>query len=110
VNRKFHLTQSRDFARVKNYGKVARHNSIILVYTQNDLDISRFAVVASKKIGTAVVRNRVRRRIKACLQEQWKHINPGWDLIFYSRTAIITADYQEIEGAIKHLLLKAGVL
>lgn len=110
MNRKFHLTQSRDFSRVKNTGLSIHHDLIILVYTQNDLDISRVAVIASKKIGNAVVRNRVKRRIKACLQEFWIDIKPGWDLIFYSRVPIIDANYQDLRKAIKHLLEKAGVL
>ena len=110
MNRKFHLTQANDFVRVKQNGSVIHHNLVVLAYTQNNLDISRTAVVASKKVGNAVTRNRVRRRIKACLKNNWRNVKPGWDLVFYSRSVIVYADYQEIDDAIKHLLLSAGVL
>ncbi len=73
------------------------------------MNISRTAVVASKKIGNAVTRNRVKRRIKACIQDCINCIEPGWDLIFYSRTPIINADYLDIKNAVMHLLKKAGV-
>jgi ribonuclease P protein component len=110
VKRIFHLTRQKDFLRVKQDGKTIHHNLVVLAYTQNDTEVSRFAVVASKKIGNAVTRNRVRRRFKACLQEYWHSLKPGWDLIFYSRTPVVEADFQEIKIAIKHLLTQAGVL
>jgi len=83
---------------------------MVLVYAKNELDYSRAAVVASKKVGNAVTRNRVKRRINACLHENWKCIKPGWDFIFYSRSAIVNADYQAIQNAIMHLLQNAGAL
>lgn len=110
MKRIFHLTRQRDFSRVKKNGKSVHHKLVILVYNPNNENISRFAVVASKKIGNAVTRNRVRRRIKACIQENWTNIEPGWDFVFYSRNAIVEAEYHEIGNAIKHLLIEAGVL
>jgi len=110
VNRKFRLTQTRDFARVKSNHQSAYHPLAVLAYARNEMDHSRAAVVASKKVGGAVQRNRIRRQIKACLHDNWKAIKPGWDLIFYSRSAIINADYQEIQDAILHLLQQAGAL
>ena len=110
MKRIFHLTQKKDFLRVKQDGRTIHHNLVVLAYAQNGMGVSRFAVVASKKVGNAVTRNRIRRRIKACLQESWQSVKPGWDLIFYSRTPVNEANYQEINKAIKHLLEKAGVL
>ncbi len=110
MKRKSHLTQARDFQRVKNNNQTVYHRLLILVYAQNELDISRTAVVTSKKVGNAVTRNRVRRRIWAGLDEQWITVKPGWDLIFYSRSSIADADYLEILNAVKHLLSKAGVI
>jgi len=110
VKRKFHLTHSKDIHRVKSKNQTVYHRLLILVYAQNELDISRTAVVASKKVGNAVKRNRVRRRIWAAVDQQWNEIKPGWDLIFYSRSAIVDADYPEILNAVKHLLGQAGVI
>jgi ribonuclease P protein component len=110
VNRKFHLTSAKDFARVKQNGKVIHHELVVMAYGQNDMDISRATAVASKKIGNAVIRNRVKRRIRACLNDNWLDVKSGWDFIFYSRSKIVDADYQEIDNAIKHLLIKAGVI
>jgi ribonuclease P protein component len=110
VKREFHLTHSKDIQRVKSKNQTVYHRLLILVYAQNELDISRTAVVASKKVGNAVKRNRIRRRIWAAVDQQWNEIKPGWDLIFYSRNAIVDADYLEILNAVKHLLGQAGVI
>jgi ribonuclease P protein component len=110
VKRKFHLTHARDFLRVKSKNQAVYHPLMILVFAQNDLEFSRTAVIASKKVGNAVIRNRARRRIQAELRDYWNDIKPGWDLIFYSRNAIVDADYQDIKNAIMHLLQKAGAI
>ncbi len=110
MNRKFHLAHARDFARVKVNHQSAYQPLAVLVYARNELDYSRAAVVASKKVGGAVIRNRARRRVKACLQENWKNVQPGWDFIFYLRSAVTNADYQDIQNAMMHLLKEAGAL
>lgn len=110
MNRKFHLTRSRDFARVKSNHQTIHHSLVVMVYARNELDYSRAAIVASKKIGNAVIRNRARRRIRACLSGLWVNIKPGWDFIFYARQRVVDAQFSEIQNAILHLLEEAGAL
>ena len=104
------LTQSKDFERVKDVGKRIYHPLIVLVYTRNEGQPTRAAAVASKAIGNAVVRNKVKRRLKSCLDLIWHNISQHWDLVFYSRAAIVDANFTEICSAIEYLLLEAGVL
>jgi len=106
----FHLTRSKDFKRVNEIGSVVRHPLIVLVYAKNEESYSRAAVVASKKIGNAVKRNRVRRRMRACVDMIWPRIMPSWDLIFYSRPGITEAKFEEIQQAIDYLLTEADVI
>jgi len=110
VNRKFRLTESQDFTRIKSTAQTLRQRFFILLFARNGLDISRVAVVASKRIGNAVERNRIRRRVRAGLQSIWEQVEPGWDMVFYTRRAILSAKFVDLENAIKHLLEKAGVL
>lgn len=107
VNR---LTRSKDFKRVKDVGKSIYHSLLVLVYTRNEGQQTRVAVVASKTIGNAVVRNKIKRRLKSCLDQLWQNINQQWDLVFYSRAAIVDANITELYSAIEYLLLEAGVL
>ena len=104
------LTREKDFLRVKVIGKSYYHPLLVLVYARNDELHSRAAVVASKAIGNSVTRNRVKRRLKSCLDKLWQKVDKKWDLIFYSRPAIVDADFDQIYFAIEYLLLEAGIL
>ncbi len=110
MKRKFRLTRSRDFKRVKEVGSVVYHPLMLLVYAKNEEPHSRAAVVASKKIGNAVNRNKVKRRIRACLDLIWPRILPSWDFIFYSRVKIAEVKIEDMQQAIYHLLCQADVL
>lgn len=110
MKKKNRLTRSRDFKRVKEGGNSLYHPLFVLVYLKNEDLYSRAAVVASKAVGNAVIRNKVRRRSKSCLDHVWQNIDLGWDLVFYSRAAIVGAKMTEICFAIQHLLKQAGVL
>ncbi|MCJ7519372.1 MAG: ribonuclease P protein component [Anaerolineaceae bacterium] len=104
------LTRSKDFKRVKDFGKSIYHPLLVLVYSRNEGTQTHAAVVAGKTIGNAVIRNKVKRRLKFCLDQLWQNVDWQWDLIFYSRAAIVDANITEIYSAIEHLLLEAGVL
>lgn len=110
MKKKNRLTRSRDFKQLKESGKSFYHPLFVLVSLRNGKPHSRAAVVASKVVGNAVVRNKVRRRSKSCLDQVWQNIDLGWDFVFYLRTAIVGAKQTEICYAIQHLLEQAGVL
>lgn len=79
----------------------------------------RLGVVVSKKVGKAVVRNRVRRRIKesfrSLLQKPLKpqltrHGQAAFDIVVVTRPEAAEANYWQLKGALEHALRKAGVL
>lgn len=110
MKREFRLTRSQDFKRVKDSGNSIVHPLLILVYSRNTQGRSRFAVVASKIIGNAVVRNFTKRRLKSCIAGLCDRINGFWDFIFYARKSIVNASYKEMCEAVEHLLNQANAL
>lgn len=74
----------------------------------NQLGVTRLGFSVGKKIGKAVVRNRVRRLLKEVTRAL--RIKPGWDIIFIARKSAATADYHQLKKAIGGLLLRAGLL
>lgn len=92
------LRKRKDFFHIYKKGSRFRGRYFILVYLSNELHFSRMAVVASKKIGNAVVRNRVKRRMRA-LYRTHKHLLRGtYDLVFICKKEIQHASRKEILG------------
>jgi ribonuclease P protein component len=74
----------------------------------NNLEASRFGFVASRRVGNAVVRNRVRRRLKEIIRSI--SIKPGWDIIIIARVPAAEADFQNLSDTVVKLLAKAGLV
>lgn len=70
------LAHSLDFRRVFRRGKCFRDPALRVHYLQVDLECSRLGLVVSRKVGNAVVRNRVKRRLRTVFRQN-KHRIPG---------------------------------
>lgn len=76
----------------------------------NGLDLSRCGFSVSKRVGTAVVRNRIRRRLREVARELWSDVPPGWDVVFAAREPLREADFSDIRDAVGILLRRARLL
>jgi len=110
MKRNFRLTKQKDFDRVRSEGQTKKDQYIVLLYNRNELEYPRAAVVASKKVGNAVTRNHVKRLMRASLDDIWRELAPGWDLILYARYTGADASYREIFSSVNNLLLKANLI
>ena len=108
MNKEQRLRSSRDFAAVRRDGRSRADVLLVLVSRPNNLDVTRFGFIVSKKVGNAVVRNRVRRRLKEAAR--LSQIEFGWDLVFIARQGASSAEYQELSGSVNKLLARANVL
>ncbi len=110
MKRRFRLTRSTDFERVRRTGKSYAHPLVVLVASPNAEEKIRVGVVAGLKVGGAVQRNRARRRMRAVIHDLLPSLQPGWDLIFIARQPISEARFEDIQAAIARLLRRAGIL
>jgi len=109
LNRKFRLTRSIDFKRVKQSGKSFAHPLLILIRQPNPDGIIQIGITAGKAVGNAVLRNRAKRRMRASLNSFLSNLQPGWDLVFLARKPISNATNLELLAAEKQLLNRAGL-
>jgi ribonuclease P protein component len=109
MERKYRIRLDADFQRARREGRSWADHLVVLRALPNDLAYSRFGFAASKRIGKAVDRNRVRRRMREAVRLRRASIIGGWDIIFVARPPIAHATYAEIAHAIGDLLVRANL-
>jgi len=105
------LKKEEDFKKVFKKGRGFTNNLFVLKIVKNNLDISRFAFVISKKISKkATVRNRIKRRLDNVIRVDLPKIKKGWDGIIIVLPGAEIKDFKEIEEDINQLLEKARLI
>lgn len=100
------LRKTRDFERVFSSRSAVSGRFIRAVYLKTTLPISRLAVTVSTKVSKkAVVRNKIRRRVRATLKE-YVPLPPSLDIVIIALKTAATADRQEFKADIKQVLEK----
>lgn len=84
------------------------HRLLALAYRPNGLPHNRYAYATPRRIGGAVQRNRLRRRLRAALRAL--PLRGGHDLVVMARAASAQASYMELERAIEHCSRRASLL
>jgi ribonuclease P protein component len=99
------LLRRPDFDRVYKTGR--RFGSPLftafLVQRPEDAAGSRAGFTTPRGLGKAVVRNRIRRRLREVVRLHWAELAPGWDLVFNPRRALLDAPTSGIEGEVHRL-------
>ncbi len=92
------------------YERGRRYTSDLLAIRvlPNGLDVTRFGIATGRGLGGAVVRNRVKRRVREGLRTL--PVVPGWDVVVNVRRAAVDADYWRLRDAAAKLLARAGLL
>lgn len=111
MHKRLRLRNRADFSRVYRYGKSqANYQFVVYGLRRKDVEQFRVGVSCSKKIGNAVVRNRMRRMIKEIIRHHEAEIVANMDLIFIVRKGAVSMSYKEMEKSILHVLRKASLL
>lgn len=105
------LTRSAEFARVRTEGKAQRGALLVLGLLEigND-EAFRAGFVTSKRVGGAVVRNRVRRRLREIVRRHQHQLRAGFSMVVIARPAAATATYRALEDEWLRLAKRAFIL
>lgn len=108
MQRRNRLTGSQRFSRIHQKGTSVANRLLVVRYLANELDRNRFGFMVSKRTGNAVVRNKIKRRLREMVGRS--SIKVGWDVVFIARKGIENASYQELKQAADSLLRRAKML
>ena len=98
------LSRPQEFAALQA-GTVRSHPLLSARFLRTDLETTRFGLATGRKLGGAVVRNRVRRRLREGLRAMAPSFQPGWDVLIIAR-----ADYRVLVDALRRILQRGGVV
>lgn len=117
MQRKFRLTRSEDFKRVRRSGKSYAHPLVVLIvqtYDQRsnpgDHPRVKVGVAAGRTVGNAVHRNRAKRLLREAMRSLIPNISSNLDLILIARPGLVTATLDETHRALLTLLERAKIL
>ncbi|RPJ22443.1 MAG: ribonuclease P protein component [Chloroflexi bacterium] len=110
MQRKFRLTRSEDFKRVRRSGKSYAHPLVVLIVQTHDQSRVKVGVAAGRTVGTAVYRNRAKRLLREALRPLIPNLISGLDLIVIARPGLVSATLEETRQALLILLQRAQIL
>jgi len=102
------IKKDKQFRYIYSRGKSFANKKLVVYYIKSNDEKLKIGISISKKVGKAVVRNRLRRLIKENIRLNTK-IKTGYSMIFLARFGADDLDFQTMKSSINHLLKKCDL-
>lgn len=104
------LKKNSDFRRLYSKGKSAVNPYVVVYSRRNREKVNRLGYTVSTKLGHAVVRNRVRRRLREIYRLNSHRFKSGYDIVIVARMRCVGAEYKKLEAAVLEACKKLELL
>jgi ribonuclease P protein component len=107
------LRASSDFQRVRRRGRSTHGRLLIVGYARAETvtdgaePSARIGFSVSRRVGGAVVRNRVKRRLREIMRKRLSHVAPGWDIVITARASAAKVEYSALEEDVRETFARA---
>ena len=108
MERNRRLRKSADFAATRAEGRSWADKLLVVGVRPNGTETTRFGFSVSKRIGNAVVRNRIKRRLREVARAA--SVKEGFDVVVIVRQDVATADFANLERSVNNLFRRARIL
>jgi ribonuclease P protein component len=85
-------------------GKRLSLDGLSLFYARNSRENVRVGISVSKKLGNAVTRNRLKRRIRSSIMRVLSGHSPAYDIVFVARQGLAAAEFEKVQKAVETAL------
>ena len=104
------LKKNHEFRRLYNRGKSAGTRYLVVYSRRNRLGRNRIGITVSGKLGGAVVRNRVRRRLREIYRLNEDRLRIGWDIVIVARVNAVGSKFRALNSAFIDACEKLSIL
>ena len=104
------LKQNHLFRRLYQRGKSSAGRYVVVYCRKNGLDYNRLGLTVGTKVGHAVVRNLIRRRLREAYRLSEAQYISGYDIVVVARTRAVEATYQELAQGLMTAMGKLGLI
>ncbi len=102
------LVRRTGFEAVYRGGQRQSSRQFLVFFRPNGTGLSRFGISVKKALGGAVVRNRIRRRIREILRQHRQEIASGWDIVIHPRSSLVgQGEFARLAAELVELLRRA---
>jgi ribonuclease P protein component len=105
--REARLVRRGDFDAVYRSGKRRSSSHFTAFFRANQLPVSRFGFSIKKALGGAVVRNRIRRRIREIVRCHRMETPAGWDIVIHPKSSVARAEFVALTADLVRLMKSA---
>ncbi|MBR0040231.1 MAG: ribonuclease P protein component [Oscillospiraceae bacterium] len=110
MNSRCTLKKNSDFRRLYAKGKSCANRCLAVYCRRSGRGVNRMGYTVSARLGGAVVRNRVRRRLREIARLSAPELKTGWDIVVVARMRAVEASYAELESAYRDACRKLGLM
>lgn len=104
------LKENHEFRRLYKKGETAVSPFMVVYVRRRKGDFNRLGITVSAKLGHAVVRNRIRRRLREIYRINEESFLPGYDIVVVARSRAVTAPFALLASDFMRLMGKLGLL
>lgn len=97
------LKKNKDFQYVYQHGKSYANKYLVMYVLENNTEMNRLGISASKKVGNSVIRHRFTRLVRESYRLHENIFNSGLDIVVIARKNASAISYREAESALLHL-------
>ena len=104
------LTQNHEFRRLYNKGTSSATPAMVIYCRLNGRGVNRLGITVSSKLGNAVRRNRMRRRLRETYRLNEDKLRRGYDIVIVARSGAYDAPWNAMNGEFRRICGKIGLL
>lgn len=101
------IKSSREYTEIINNGKNIKSNNFSIYYRKNN-NKNMYGISIPKKTGKAVIRNKIKRRVKNIIDNNKNSMQSSYDYVIIIRKGILELTYQDMENELLNLINNIG--